>query len=86
MLIRQDKCRRLGAFGADIDYAMLLKLYGASPDSAKGRYSPAECTGAIKSPIEGKPDQKHISTSYAERANLTYAPLHLTKTKKSKPA
>ena len=60
-----------GAFGADIDYAMLIKLYGASPDGAKGRYSPAECTGAIKTPIEGKPDPKHISTSYAERANLT---------------
>jgi IS1 family transposase len=59
------------AFGADIDYAMLVKLYGASADSAKGRYSPAECTGAIKTPIEGKPDPKHISTSYAERANLT---------------
>jgi IS1 family transposase len=59
------------AFGADIDYAMLVKLYGASSDSIKGRYSPAECTGAIKTPIEGKPDLKHISTSYAERANLT---------------
>jgi IS1 family transposase len=59
------------AFGADIDYAMLVKLYGASSDSAKGRYSPAECTGAIKTPIEGKPDPKHISTSYAERTNLT---------------
>lgn len=60
-----------GAFGADIDYAMLVKIYGASPDSAKGRYSPAECTGAIKTSIEGKPDPMHISTSYAERANLT---------------
>lgn len=60
-----------GAFGADIDYAMLIKLYGASSDSAKGRYSPAECTGAIKTPIEGKPDPKHISTSYVERQNLT---------------
>jgi hypothetical protein len=37
-----------GAFGADIDYAMLVKLYGASPDSAKGGYSPADCTGAVK--------------------------------------
>ena len=37
-----------GAFGADVDYAMLNKIYGASADSAKGRYSPAECTGAIK--------------------------------------
>jgi IS1 family transposase len=58
-------------FSADIDYAALVKLYGASPDSAKGRYSQAECTGATKTPIEGKPDPKHISTSYAERANLT---------------
>jgi IS1 family transposase len=60
-----------GAFGADVDYAMLVKLYGASPESAKGRYSPAECTGAIKTPIEGQPDAKHISTSYSERSNLT---------------
>jgi IS1 family transposase len=60
-----------GAFGAGIDYAQLVKIYGVSPDSTKGRYSPAECTGAIKAPIEGRPDPKHISTSYAERANLT---------------
>lgn len=60
-----------GASGADIDYAQLVKLYGASPESAKGRYSPAECSGAIKTPIEGKPDPKHISTSYVERSNLT---------------
>jgi IS1 family transposase len=58
-----------GAFGADIDYAMLVKTYGASPESSKGRYSPAECTGAIKMPIEGKPDPKHISTSFVERQN-----------------
>jgi IS1 family transposase len=60
-----------GAFGADVDYAQLVKIYGASPDSAQGRYSPAECTGAIKTPVEGKPDPKHISTSYVERQNLT---------------
>lgn len=60
-----------GAFGADVDYAQLVKLYGASPESAKGRYSPAECTGIIKTPIEGKPDDKHISTSFVERQNLT---------------
>jgi IS1 family transposase len=60
-----------GAFGANIDYAMLVKLYGASPENFKGRYSPAECTGAIKTPITGGPDPKHISTSFAERANLT---------------
>lgn len=60
-----------GAFGADVDYAMLVKLYGASPDSAKGRYSPADCTGIIKTRIEGTPDMAHVSTSYAERQNLT---------------
>jgi IS1 family transposase len=60
-----------GAFGADIDYAMLVKTYGASSESAKGRYSSAECTGAIKTPIEGKPDPKHISTSFVERQNLS---------------
>ena len=48
-----------------------VKLYGAAPESAKGRYSPAECTGARKMPVEGAPDPKHISTSYAERQNLT---------------
>jgi IS1 family transposase len=60
-----------GAFGADIDYAMLVKLYGEAPDGSKGRYSPAECTGAVKTPIEGNPDPAYISTSYSERSNLT---------------
>lgn len=60
-----------GAFGADVDFAQLVKLYGASTESVKGRYSPAECTGIIKTPIEGDPDPKHISTSYVERQNLT---------------
>lgn len=59
------------AFGADVDYAQLIKLYGAAPESAKGRYSPADCTGIKKNPIEGNPDPKHISTSYVERQNLT---------------
>jgi IS1 family transposase len=58
------------AFGADIDYAQLIKLYGDAPGPA-GRYSPAECTGIKKTSIEGKPDAKHISTSYVERNNLT---------------
>jgi len=60
-----------GAFGADVDYAQLIKLYGDAPEAAKGRYSPAECTGAVKTRIEGKPDRKHVSTSYVERQNLT---------------
>ena len=59
-----------GAFGGDIDYAQLVKLYGSAADSAKGRYSPAECVGAVKHRIEGNPDPKHVSTSYAERQNL----------------
>jgi IS1 family transposase len=60
-----------GAFGCDVDYAMLVKIYGSAPESAKGRYSPAECTGARKEKIEGKPDPAHVSTSYVERNNLT---------------
>ncbi len=60
-----------GAFGCDVDHAQLVKIYGASPDSAKGRYSPAECTGAKKVKIEGNPDRDHVSTSYVERQNLT---------------
>jgi len=59
-----------GSFGADVDYAMLVKIYGADPAGEK-RYSPAECVGAFKQRIEGKPDPKHISTSFAERQNLT---------------
>ncbi len=63
------------AFGADIDYAMLVKLYGtgsATTDDAAGRrYSPAECVGTRKEAITGNPDPKHVSTSYTERANLT---------------
>jgi len=61
------------AFGADIDYAMLVKQYGA-PESNKSperRYSPAICTGAKKTRIEGSPDPAHVSTSHVERANLT---------------
>jgi IS1 family transposase len=58
------------AFGGDVDYAMLIKIYGADPQ-AETRYSPAKCIGAEKRPKIGNPDSKHISTSYAERSNLT---------------
>ena len=60
-----------GAFGGDVDYAQLVKLYGAVPETAKGRYSPAECIGARKTVVEGTPDPRHVSTSHAERQNLT---------------
>ena len=58
------------AFGGDIDYAMLVKIYGESREAEK-RYSPAECVGCERKPISGTPDPKHISTSYVERQNLT---------------
>jgi hypothetical protein len=58
------------AFGAAIDYAMLVKLYGDAPGPA-GRYSPADCIGVKLQRVEGRPDPKHISTSYVERNNLT---------------
>ena len=58
------------AFGADIDYAMLIKLYGQSDDPAR-RYSPAECIGIEKKAIMGAPVDADISTSYVERHNLT---------------
>ena len=61
-------------FGADIDYAQLVKIYG-EPEGKRGtaerRYSPAECTGTKKITIEGNPDAAHVSTSYVERQNLT---------------
>ncbi len=60
-----------GAFGADVDFAQLVKIYGPTAESAKGRYSPAECTGIKKIRIEGDPDIAHVSTSYVERQNLT---------------
>lgn len=56
-------------FGGHGDYAMLVKLYGPSLEGDR-RYSPAECTGAIKTRIQGHPDPKHVSTSFAERNNL----------------
>ncbi len=57
------------AFGGDIDYAKLVKLYGDAPGA--GRYSPGICTGARKERVMGSPDKAHVSTSYVERQNLT---------------
>jgi IS1 family transposase len=58
------------AFDRDIDYGMIVKQYGNSPESEK-RYSPAVCLGVEKTEVRGRPDRKHISTSYVERQNLT---------------
>lgn len=57
-------------FGRHVDYAMLQKIYGSEPQGEK-RYSPAICLGAKMKAISGNPDPKHISTSFAERQNLT---------------
>src|SRR4030043_126274 len=57
-------------FGNNIDYAMLVKLYGADPEGDQ-RYSPSECLGAETRIIKGNPEPKQISTSFAERQNLT---------------
>jgi IS1 family transposase len=59
------------AFGTEIDYAMLVKIYGNDPRGEETRYSPAECIGCRAVPIEGNPKMEHVSTSFAERQNLT---------------
>jgi IS1 family transposase len=60
-----------GAFGADVDYAMLVKHYGAENRAGEARYSPAICTGIKKQPMIGYPEERDVSTSYVERQNLT---------------
>jgi len=60
------------AFGSEVDYAMLIKIYGKPPvKEDQVKYSPAECSGIKKNSITGNPDKKHVSTSYVERQNLT---------------
>ena len=61
-----------GAFGGDVDYAQLVKLYGEPASRTdQRRYSPAECTGARRDRIEGNPDMSKVSTSHVERHNLS---------------
>lgn len=69
MKIYLDSIER--AFGDNIDYAMLVKHCGPAPEGPQRRYSPAECLGATVGTVTGSPDHKHVSTSYAERSNLT---------------
>lgn len=59
------------AFGSEIDYAMLVKIYGASGDNPESRYSPATCIGCRTGVLSGNPEPKYISTSYVERQNLS---------------
>lgn len=58
------------AFGGEVDYAMLIKLYG-EPRKEDARYSPCDCVGTRQVPVKGFPDRRHVSTSYVERQNLT---------------
>jgi len=60
-----------GTFGGDIDYAMLVKIYGEGAMGAERKYSPAICLGTRTNLISGSPDSDHISTSHVERQNLT---------------
>jgi IS1 family transposase len=58
------------AFGSNVDYAMLVKIYGA--DAANDtKYSPAECISCRTVEMNGRPNPQHISTSHVERQNLT---------------
>lgn len=58
------------AFGDDVDYGMLVKLYGEGPRT-EARYSPAECIGTRKMAVTGRPDKRAVSTSHVERSNLS---------------
>jgi IS1 family transposase len=58
-------------FAGDIDYAQLIKIYGADPAGKPGHYSPPQCIGCETHVISGEPERKHVSTSYVERSNLT---------------
>jgi hypothetical protein len=60
-----------GAFGGEIDFAMLVKLYGNPKDAPERFYSPPICTGTRRRSIVGNPDRDLISTSHAERQNLS---------------
>lgn len=58
------------AFGGDVDYSQLIKIYGTTPGT-EGKYSPGECCGTQVERVNGRPDPAHVSTSFVERQNLT---------------
>jgi IS1 family transposase len=60
-----------GAFGLDVDFATLHKIYGAVPEEDQRRYSPARCIGSDMKTVIGNPSPEHVSTSFVERQNLT---------------
>jgi IS1 family transposase len=60
-----------GAFGSEVDFSQLIKLYGVERIEAEARFSPAKCIGTKKNRVTGNPDDKYVSTSYVERQNLT---------------
>jgi IS1 family transposase len=59
------------AFGCEVDYAQLVKMYGTEQEQGEIRYSPPQCIGSRKAIVSGNPDPAHVSTSYTERQNLT---------------
>jgi IS1 family transposase len=59
------------AFGGDVDFAQLVKIYGAAPEGPEVRYSPAQCIGCERTAVSGNPDPLRVSTSYVERSNLS---------------
>jgi hypothetical protein len=65
-------------FGGQVDCTMLVKLYGPDPEGER-RYSPAKCVGCGRRVVSGKPDREHMSTSYAERQNVTMRMGRLTR-------
>lgn len=59
------------AFGQDVDYARIRKVFGKDYDSPAGRYSPPKCVGCRRERVRGNPNRKHITTSHIERSHLT---------------
>ncbi len=63
-------------FGADINFAQLIKLYGKPDNAGPDWYGPAKVIETVPTPISGNPDEAHICTSHVERSNLGFR-MHL---------